>query len=72
MCKIFCTQFEKELSDAATQIMGLYGHLLPGCKWAPYNGVVAESYLWSPSYTLQGGTVEILKNVIAKRGLNLK
>ncbi|MDI6762345.1 MAG: acyl-CoA dehydrogenase family protein [Thermodesulfobacteriota bacterium] len=72
VCKVFCTQYEKRLSDIATQIMGLYGQLLPGSKWAPYDGVAAESYLWSPSYTLQGGTVEILKNIIALRGLKLQ
>jgi alkylation response protein AidB-like acyl-CoA dehydrogenase len=72
LCKVFCTQYEKKLSDATTQIMGLYGQLLPGSRWAPYDGVAAESYLWSPSYTLQGGTVEILKNIIALRGLKLR
>jgi alkylation response protein AidB-like acyl-CoA dehydrogenase len=72
LCKVFCTQYEKKLSDVATQIMELYGQLLPGSKWAPYNGIVAESYLWSPSYTLQGGTVEILKNIIALRGIKLR
>jgi alkylation response protein AidB-like acyl-CoA dehydrogenase len=72
VCKVFCTQYEKKLSDIATQIMGLYGLLLPGSKWVPYDGVASESYLWSPSYTLQGGTVEILKNIIALRGLKLR
>jgi alkylation response protein AidB-like acyl-CoA dehydrogenase len=70
--KAFCTQFEKRLSDAATQLMGPYGQLLPGSKWAPYGGIAAESYLLSPSYTLQGGTVEVLKNIIALRGLKLQ
>lgn len=70
--KAFCTQFEKRLSDTATQLMGLYGQLLPGSKWAPYEGVASESYLLSPSYTLQGGTVEVLKNIIALRGLKLQ
>ncbi len=72
VCKVFCTQFEKKLSDAATQLMGLYGQLLPGSKRAPYGGIASESYLLSPSYTLQGGTVEILKNIIALRGLKLQ
>lgn len=72
VCKVFCTQYEKKLSDVATQLMGLDGLLLPGSKWAPYSGLIAESYLWSPSYTLQGGTVEILKNIIALRGLKLR
>ncbi len=72
VCKVFCTQYEKKLSDVATQIMGLYGQLLPGSRYAPYEGIAAESYLWSPSYTLQGGTVEVLKNIIALRGLKLR
>jgi len=72
ICKVFCTQYEKKLSDVATQVMGFYGQLLPGSKWAPHGGVAAESYVWSPSYTLQGGSVEILKNIIALRGLKLK
>lgn len=72
ICKVFCTKYEQKLSDIATQVMGLYGQLLPGSKSALYGGLAAESYLWSPSFTLQGGTVEILKNIIALRGLNLK
>lgn len=72
VCKTFCTEFEQKLSDLTTGLMGLYGQLLPGCERAPYEGAAAESYLWSPSYTIQGGAVEILKNIIALRGLNLR
>lgn len=72
VAKAFCTQFEKKLSDVTTQIMGYYGQLLPESRLATYNGIAAESYLWSPSYTLQGGTVEIVKNIIALRGLRLR
>ena len=32
---------------------------------------LAESYLQGPSYTLQGGSVEVLKNIVAQRGLRL-
>ncbi|MDY6853795.1 MAG: acyl-CoA dehydrogenase family protein [Thermodesulfobacteriota bacterium] len=71
LCKAYCTQFEKRLSDASTRILGLYGQLMPGSKWAPIQGDAASSYLWSVSYTLQGGTVEVLKNIIAMRGLGL-
>jgi len=35
------------------------------------NGDLAESLLWGPSYTLQGGSVEVLKNIVALRGLGL-
>ena len=71
LCKAYCTQYEQRLSDAATKILGLYGQLMPGSKWAPLDGEAANSYLWSVSYTIQGGTLEVLKNIIATRGLGL-
>jgi len=71
LCKAYCTQFEQRLNDIATRILGLYGQLLPGSKWAPIEGEASESYLFSPSYTIQGGTLEILKNIVATRGLGL-
>jgi alkylation response protein AidB-like acyl-CoA dehydrogenase len=69
--KTFCTLFEQRLGNLATEILGQFGHVMPGFEGAPLNGDAAESYLWSPSYTIQGGTVEILKTVIATRGLGL-
>ena len=71
LCKAYCTQFEQRLSDAATRILGLYGQLMPGSKWAPLEGEAANSYLWSVSYTIQGGSLEVLKNIVATRGLGL-
>jgi len=69
--KSFCTLFEAKLSDAAVNIMGLHGLLMPGSPEVLYDGAVGQAYLTSPSYTLQGGSVEILKNIIAGRGLKL-
>jgi alkylation response protein AidB-like acyl-CoA dehydrogenase len=71
MGKTICTLFESKLADVATTLMGLPGLLMPGSPEALFDGVVCESYLWSPSYTLQGGTVEVLKNIIAQRGLKI-
>lgn len=70
-CKAYCSQFEQRLSDVATRILGLYGILRRGDDFAPFDGDAAESYLWSTSYTIQGGAVEILKNIVAIRGLGL-
>lgn len=69
--KSFCNVYEKKLGNIATEILGQYGHVMPGFEGTPLDGDAAESYLWSPSYTIQGGTLEILKGVIAKRGLGL-
>lgn len=71
MCKAYCTQYEKRLSDLATRILGPAGQLMPESYGAPLNGLAAECYLWSPSYTIQGGSVEVLKNIVATRGLGL-
>jgi len=71
MGKTVCTLFEARLADVATTLMGLPGLIMPGSPEALFDGVVCESYLWSPSYTLQGGTVEVLKNIIAQRGLKI-
>ena len=71
MGKTFCTLYEAKLADVATTLMGLPGLLMPGSPEAPCNGMACEDYLWSPSYTLQGGVVEVLKNIVAQRGLKL-
>jgi alkylation response protein AidB-like acyl-CoA dehydrogenase len=69
--KAFCTSFEQKLGDAATHIIGEYGMVMPGDSDALMDGDIAESYLVSPSYTIQGGASEILKGIIATRGLGL-
>ncbi len=73
MAKTFCTAFEQHLAHMATQLPGLYGQLRQGSKWIPpaFRESAAESYLFSPGYTIQGGTSEILRNIIAIRGLQL-
>ena len=71
MSKAFSTSFEQKVANMATQILGLYGQLMPGSKFAPLSGRAAFNYLDSIGYTLRGGTSEILKNIVATRGLGL-
>ena len=66
--KVFCTSFEQRLSNFAMDILGLKGALQKGeliFEWA------SDDYLSSPNYTIQGGTSEILRNIVAMRGLGL-
>lgn len=71
LCKAFCTQYEQRLNDVATRVTGPVSQIMHGGKWAPLDVDLASCYLWGPSYTLQGGSVEILKNIVAQRGLGL-
>ena len=71
MSKAFSTAFEQKVANVSTQILGLYGQLMPGSKFALLNGRAAFNYLDSVGYTLRGGTSEILRNIVATRGLGL-
>jgi alkylation response protein AidB-like acyl-CoA dehydrogenase len=69
--KAYCTEFEQRLAQAASDLMGGYGQLLPGSHQARLHGRIARAYLYAPAYTIQGGTSTILRNIIATRGLGL-
>lgn len=71
LCKAYCTLYEQRLNDMATRILGPVSQIKPGVEWAPLDLDLASAYLWGPSYTLQGGSVEVLKNIVAQRGLGL-
>lgn len=69
--KAYCTEFEQRLAQAASELMGGEGQLMPGSHSATLNGRIARAYLYSPAYTIQGGTSTILRQIIANRGLGL-
>ncbi|MBI2830127.1 MAG: acyl-CoA dehydrogenase family protein [Chloroflexi bacterium] len=71
MSKAYSTAFEQRLANTAMSIAGLYGQLHPESKLTPMDGMAYHSYLASKGYSLQAGTTEILKNIIAGRGLGL-
>lgn len=71
LSKAYCTAFEQRLGSAAIEILGLYGQLHHDSKWVPLHGMALESYLSSKAYSLQAGTSEILKNILATRKLQL-
>ena len=71
MAKAFCTQHEQRVNDIATKIVGPVSQIREDAEWSPFPVDLATCYLWGPSYTLQGGSTEILKNIVAFRGLGL-
>ena len=71
IAKVYCTDFEKRLASEAIKILGLYGQLMPDSRYVPLSGNAILAYLFSPGYTIQAGTSEILRGIIAQRGLGL-
>jgi len=71
MAKAYSTAFEQHLASVAMEILGLYGQLLAESKFAPLLGMAPHSYLGSKGYSLQAGTSEILRNIVALRKLEL-
>jgi alkylation response protein AidB-like acyl-CoA dehydrogenase len=71
MSKAYGTAFEQRLASTAIDITGLYGQLTPESKWVPMQGMAYHSYLSSKGYSLQAGSSEVLKNILALRKLGL-
>ncbi|MDH4067422.1 MAG: acyl-CoA dehydrogenase family protein [Dehalococcoidia bacterium] len=71
MSKAYSTEFEKHVAGVAMEVLGPYGQLKVGSKYIRLRGMALHSYLGSKGYSLQAGTTEILKNILATRRLGL-
>lgn len=71
MAKVYSTAFEQHLARTAMEILGPYGLLMEDSKYSPVDGLASNSYLASKGYSLQAGTSEILRNILAQRGMGL-
>jgi alkylation response protein AidB-like acyl-CoA dehydrogenase len=69
--KVYGSELGQRLAYAGSRILGLYGQVKPGSKWAPLKGRFESSYQECISLNMGGGTSEIQRNVIAMRGLEL-
>jgi hypothetical protein len=69
--KLFSSELNQRLANAGMQILGLYGQLQEGSKWAPLDGMVEWRYRDSVVYTIFAGTSEVQRNIIALRGLGM-
>ena len=71
MSKLFGSELQQRLARAGIEMLGLGGQLRSGSKWAPMAGRIADYYLAAVSTTIAAGTSEVMRNIIAVRGLGL-
>ena len=71
MEKTFATECAQRIVNLGMDILGLYGQIKEGSKWAQLKGKVEKFYRTSIVETIYAGTSEIQRNIIAQRGLGL-
>ncbi len=69
--KLYSSELGQRLAYTGCEIMGLYGQVKEGSKWAPLHGRFQKAYQDCLGINIAGGSSEILRNVIAIRGLGL-
>ncbi len=69
--KVFSTELLQRATNTGMQLMGLYGQVAPGSRWAPLKGRLEQLWLISFGRTHAGGTSEVQRLIIATRGLGL-
>jgi len=71
MSKMFSFELHKRVSEFGMELAGQFGQLAEGDERAPMYGRIPSCYLRSFAYSLEQGTSEIDRDVIAQRGLGL-
>ena len=69
--KIQVCETEQNLVNTAMEILGPYGMLKEGARWSQLNGKFEWRYRESLESLIVRGTSEIMRNIIADRGLGL-
>ena len=69
--KLMGSEIAQGVHRLGVQMVGLYGILDKGSRWALLSGRLAWEWMDSISFTIRAGTSEIQRNIIATRGLGL-
>ena len=71
MSKMFSFELHQRVSEFGMELAGQYSQLTEGSAHVPMFGRIPSCYLRSFGYSLEQGTSEIDRDVIAQRGLGL-
>jgi len=73
VAKLYGTELNQRIQRTGLKMVGMYGQLNGKTEGVdvPMNGRITYAYLRSIANTIEGGTSEIQRNIIATRGLGL-
>ncbi len=71
MTKLFISECNQLLAQTGARLFGLYSNIWDASERAPLNGGFTRHYVLTVPDTIEGGTSEIQRNIIATRGLGL-
>ncbi len=69
--KIWFSELNLEIAETALALLGPRSMLVEGDKLSEEDGRWQDSFLYARAWTIAGGTNEIMRNMIAERGLGL-
>lgn len=71
MVKVFGSELCQRVNGSLLQIMGQFGQLQMGSKWAPVKGRLEQDFRSNLILTFGGGASEVQRNIIAMAGLGM-
>lgn len=71
MNKVLADETGQKVAAFGMELLGLYGPLRKGSRWAKLQGYLQHFYLTTMGHTIAGGTSEVLRSTVATRGLGL-
>jgi alkylation response protein AidB-like acyl-CoA dehydrogenase len=71
LAKVMADETGQKLMALGMEMLGAFGLLREGSRWAKLGGQIQHLYQASLGHTIAGGTSEILRTTIATRGLGL-
>jgi alkylation response protein AidB-like acyl-CoA dehydrogenase len=71
LAKVMADETGQKLAALGMELLGPFGPLTAGSRWAKLGGAIQHMYQTSLGHTIAGGTSEILRGTVAVRGLGL-
>jgi len=69
--KVYGSELGQKLAYNGSRILGIYGQVKQGSKWAPLKGRFENAYQDCLGINIAAGSNEVQRNIIALRGLGL-